>query len=158
MSRPSDGFTFDELREEFDWIYEFQSRMAERIREDADVHNLVDYVRKLERSNEWLQAAVEDSTRDFSKLADENADLRREIALNEPLFETLNAANDALLEENAELRELVRDMYEFVYECQLGCEQYLATFDAEHATYDESTCNDCWMKRRMRELGIEVDE
>lgn len=90
------------------------------------------------------------------KLEAENADLRREIALNEPLFETLNAANDALLAENAELRELCKGIYGFVYECQLGCEQYLATFDAEHATYDESTCNDCWMERRMRELGLDV--
>ena len=44
-----------------------------------------------------------------SDLQAENADLRRELELDEPLFETLNAANDALLAENAELRELVRD-------------------------------------------------
>ena len=37
----------------------------------------------------------------------ENDKLRREIALNEPLFETLNAANDALLAENAELRKML---------------------------------------------------
>ena len=62
----------------------------------------------------------------------ENADLRREIALNEPLFETLNAANDALIAENAELRKLVRELY-------------------------EDQCDECdeWKYRdRMHELGV----
>ena len=58
--RPSDGMTLDELREEFDWMYEFQSRMAERIRGDADVHNLADYVGKLERENAKLRELVAD--------------------------------------------------------------------------------------------------
>ena len=40
----------------------------------------------------------------------ENADLRRELELDEPLFETLNAANDALLSENEQLRR-ERDFY-----------------------------------------------
>ena len=40
----------------------------------------------------------------------DDADLRRELELNEPLFETLNAANDALLAENAELRRLLREI------------------------------------------------
>lgn len=56
MSRPSDGMTLDELRDEFDWMFEFQSRMAERIRQDADVHNLVDYVTGLEAENRKLRA------------------------------------------------------------------------------------------------------
>lgn len=55
MSRPSDGFEPDELRDEFDWMYEFNSRMAERIRGDADVHNLVDYVTNLESDNAKLR-------------------------------------------------------------------------------------------------------
>ena len=55
MSRPSDGFEPDELRDEFDWMYEFNSRMAERIRGDADVHNLVDYVGKIESENAKLR-------------------------------------------------------------------------------------------------------
>ena len=55
MSRPSDGFELDELRDEFDWMYEFNSRMAERIRGDADVHNLVDYVTNLESDNAKLR-------------------------------------------------------------------------------------------------------
>ena len=56
--RPSDGMSLDELREEFDWISDFQSRMAERIRGDADVHNLADYVGKLERENADLRELV----------------------------------------------------------------------------------------------------
>lgn len=58
--RPSDGMTLDELRDEFDWMFEFQSRMAERIRGDADVHNLVDYVGKLESENAKLRELVRD--------------------------------------------------------------------------------------------------
>lgn len=61
MSRPSDGMTLDELREEFDWISDFQSRMAERIRGDADVHNLVDYVAKLESDKTKLEGLVLDA-------------------------------------------------------------------------------------------------
>lgn len=60
MSRPSDGFTFDELREEFDWICEFQSRMAERISGNPDVHNHVDYVNGLEAENAKLRELVRD--------------------------------------------------------------------------------------------------
>lgn len=60
MSRPSDGFDLDELKEEFDWLYEFDSRMAERITHDPDVHNLVDYVNKLEFENAQLKACSVD--------------------------------------------------------------------------------------------------
>ncbi len=52
--RPSDVWEIDELREEFDWMSDFLSHMAERIRNDPDVHNLSDYVRKLESQNERL--------------------------------------------------------------------------------------------------------
>lgn len=52
--------TLDELRDEFDWMFEFQSRMAERIRDDEDVHNLVDYVTKLEAENAKLRELVRD--------------------------------------------------------------------------------------------------
>ena len=57
--RPSDGMELDELREEFDWMFEFQSLMAERILGDADVHNLVDYVGKLESDNAELRELCE---------------------------------------------------------------------------------------------------
>lgn len=60
MSRPSDYFTIGELRDEFDWMFEFNSRMAERIRGDADVHNLVDYVDKLEAENAKLRELLHD--------------------------------------------------------------------------------------------------
>ena len=71
---------------------------------------------------------------EIDRLQDENAELRRELELDEPLFETLNAANDALLAENAELRELVRELLT----------------DPDAWDYD-------YFKRRMRELGIGVD-
>lgn len=93
MSRPSDGMTLDELREEFDWISDFQSRMAERIRGDADVHNLVDYVTKLES---------------------ENAGLRKRITEIESTNKELSLCNDAYLRfgqlistDNDHLQELV---------------------------------------------------
>ena len=58
MSRPSDDMTLEELREEYDWIYEFQSRMAERISGNPDVHNHVDYVNQLEIENAKLRELV----------------------------------------------------------------------------------------------------
>ena len=57
---PSDGFTFDELREEYDWMSDFMSRMAERIRDNADVHSLAGYVAKLESENAKLRELVKD--------------------------------------------------------------------------------------------------
>ncbi len=74
--RPSDGMTLDELRDEFDWICEFQSRMAERIRGDADVHNLVDYVRKLEADRERMFRACVEKNQTILRLCDERARLR----------------------------------------------------------------------------------
>lgn len=52
--------TLEELREEYDWISEFQSRMAERIRGNPDVHNLVDYVNQLEAENAELRKLLVD--------------------------------------------------------------------------------------------------
>lgn len=59
MSRPSDDMTLEELREEYDWICEFQGRMAERIRGNPDVHNLVDYVNQLEAENYKLRELLD---------------------------------------------------------------------------------------------------
>lgn len=56
--RPSEGWELEELREEFDWMYEFNSRMAERITDDPDVHSLAAYVEKLERTNADLRELV----------------------------------------------------------------------------------------------------
>lgn len=63
MSRPSDEFDETELREEFDWMYEFNSRMAEQIRGNPDVHSLHDYVRKIEWENTKLRELVADMWR-----------------------------------------------------------------------------------------------
>lgn len=73
----------------------------------------------------------------------DDADLRREIALNEPLFETLNAANDALLADNAKLRKLVRDMYTTISWCSIDC------YPSDGKKRE--------LADRMRELGVEVD-
>ena len=73
----------DELRNEYDWMYEFMGRMAERITNDPDVHNLADYVQKLEDENARLRSCLSDDA--------ENA--------------------KAIMGENAKLRELVRDMW-----------------------------------------------
>ena len=70
MSRPSDEFDETELRDEFDWMYEFNSRMAERIRGDADFHSLAGYVSELEDENASLHGRI-------AFLEDENAKLRR---------------------------------------------------------------------------------
>ncbi len=74
--RPSDGMGLEELREEFDWISEFQSRMAERIRGDEDVHNLVDYVEKLERENTRLRSCLSDDAANARQIMGENDKLR----------------------------------------------------------------------------------
>lgn len=59
MSRPSVFFdNVDELRNEYDWMYEFMSRMAESIRGNPDVHNLHDYVAKIECENVKLRELV----------------------------------------------------------------------------------------------------
>ena len=56
--RPSADFTTEELRAEYDWLYEFQSHLAERIRGDEDVHSLADYVAKIEDENAKLRELV----------------------------------------------------------------------------------------------------
>jgi len=59
MKRPSVFFdNVDELRNEYDWMYEFMGRMAEHIRGDADVHSLADYVYKIEGDNAKLRQLV----------------------------------------------------------------------------------------------------
>lgn len=58
----------------------------------------------------WVDSCDDDYALDALKeevadLKAENEELRKELAVNEPLFETLNDANDRLLAENAELRK-----------------------------------------------------
>ena len=84
-----------------------------------------------------------------SDLQAENADLRRELELDEPLFETLNAANDALLAENAKLRELCRMLFDELYTLiDDNCSDVYTQYERSDVQpfYDE-----------LRELGVEVD-
>lgn len=69
--RPSDGWEIDELREEYDWLHEFHTSMAEKIRGDADVHSLADYVGKLERENDELRELVRELYEDQCDSGDE---------------------------------------------------------------------------------------
>lgn len=54
-----DGMDYEELLGEAEWMSDFLSMMAERITNDSDVHNLVDYVRKIEGDNAKLRELVE---------------------------------------------------------------------------------------------------
>ncbi|MBR3226845.1 MAG: hypothetical protein IKF78_16140 [Atopobiaceae bacterium] len=72
----------------------------------------------------------------------ENAELRKELAVTNQLFETLNDANDRLIYENMKLRELVRDMWENgMCECD-----------------ERGACAECeyHFPEHMRELGVEI--
>ena len=55
-----DGMGYEELLDECEWMSSFLSLMAERITKDPDVHNLVDYVRKIEDENAKLRELVRD--------------------------------------------------------------------------------------------------
>ena len=79
----------------------------------------------------------------LDQLKAENEELRKELAVDDPLFETLNDANDRLLAENAELRELVRDMW---HELDAATQ-----YDAGGGRGSV-----CEFAIRMRELGVEV--
>ena len=53
-----DGMDYEELLGEAEWMSDFLSMMAERITNDPDVHNLVDYVREIEGDNAKLRKLV----------------------------------------------------------------------------------------------------
>lgn len=80
------------------------------------------------------------------RLEDERDQLRVDLAYEKSTTLMLRA-------DNVELRKLVKSIHRYVHECQLGCEQYI---DGNERC-DESR-DACWMVRKMRELGIEVDE
>ena len=106
----------------------------------------------------------------------ENADLRREIALNEPLFEALNAANDALLAENAELRKMLDlvpncDACEAMQDCWECLRADTSHHERKRLSVEnaelrklvrelyEDQCDECdeWKYRdRMHELGVDA--
>lgn len=92
---------------------------------------------------------------EVKRLEAENEMLRKELAVTNPLFETLNAANDRLIYENMKLRELVRDMWQFT---GAACKRYPRLFDqsAQGGQMVMPNMLDSF-ERRMRELGIEVD-
>ena len=126
----------------------------------SDIEELADRLRDLKYDYDSMSTSLEDAIDDIAdeveKLQSENERLRSCLSDSAENSKQIMHEAHVQAEENKKLRKLCKDIYEFVYECQLGCEQYLATFDAERATYDESVCNDCWMERRMRELGVEV--
>lgn len=76
---------------------------------------------------------------EIDKLQAENEELRKELAVTNPLFETLNSANDRLIFENMKLRELARDMWNWLAPTAVGGGAPLQGIVA-----------------RMRELGVEV--
>ena len=60
MARLSHDMTEDEVRDEYEWMFEFMASMAEQIRGTKDVHSLAAYVRSLERENAELRELVLD--------------------------------------------------------------------------------------------------
>lgn len=150
MGRPSDGMTLEELREEYDWIYEFQSRMAERICEDADIHNLVDYVGKLEDENAKLREELDLCLR----LAPECDGCEAMLDCDECLRADSSQKERKRLDyENGQLRELCKLFAEYV------------SYDRCEGCICKSRCNDgeideCWQLAEIRdaahELGVEV--
>lgn len=84
------------------------------------------------------------------QLQAENEQLRKELAVTNPLFETLNDANDRLIYENMKLRELVRDMCKaFMHgNCYRWCE-----FKEPCNYISDGRCQ--WYER-AHELGVEV--
>lgn len=126
----------------------------------------------IERCDETDRLIID--TRRFADLEDENAKLREqgerlfdktlELATENVRLQDENArlrsclSDDAenarmIMAENEKLRELCKSIHHFVYECQLGCEQYLGGDERCDKSREA-----CWMVRKMRELGIEVVE
>lgn len=78
----------------------------------------------------------------LADLKAENEMLRKELAVTNPLFETLNAANDRLIYENMKLRELVRDALTTISWCTIDCYP--------------SDNKKCELNERARELGVDA--
>lgn len=71
-----DGMDYEELLDECEWMSDFLSLMAERITKNPDVHNLVDYVRKIEDENKKLNSTIFDTIEGARQRTDENKKLR----------------------------------------------------------------------------------
>lgn len=143
IDRPSSGMGLDELREEFDWMFEFQSRMAEKIRGDADVHNLVDYVGKLESENVALREKAQ-------RQADELTALRKAIEQRNGEWRPWKRQAERFVAENAKLRELAVGMYGMLemFDTLLG------NHDACETPRPLVFGEDKSFKDTMRELGL----
>lgn len=91
---------------------------------------------------------------EVKRLEAENEMLRKELAVTNPLFETLNAANDRLIYENMKLRELVRDMWT----CILTADKSDNAWDEcpRCSLWNGNNNHRCEFNRRMKELGVEV--
>jgi regulator of replication initiation timing len=92
-----------------------------------------------------LEYALAEFKAENERLQAENDSLRKELAVTNPLFETLNAANDRLIYENMKLRELVRISIEH---CNSG------TCDGCTIQDDDGSCPYAEIALK---LGIEVD-
>ena len=154
MSRPSDGFDLDELKEEFDWMHEFLGRMAERITRDPDVHNLVDYVTKLELENETLKACSVDWELDHCPNCQDVISLQFKMDENARLRSCLTDAArrisriPELEADNARLRELVLEIWR---SCPVS-EDDCAKCPHHIGESDEVWCD---IPILMSELGVE---
>lgn len=173
--RPSEGWELEELREEFDWMYEFNSRMAERITDDPDVHSLAAYVEKIERTNAELHKELEqwhkltenielpeypltefqpkDLERENAKLREkvkrqafELDSLRRALTVRNSEVRPWKSQAERLVRINAKLRELVADMWFWHYEGHIDSE-----------SQERQMLHIDAVIQRMRELGVEVE-
>lgn len=133
--------TLEELREEYDWLYEFQSYIAERISGDPDVHNHADYVNKLESENAKLREEL-----DFCLKHVPNCD---ECEAMTDCWECLRANSSQkerkrLDYENGQLRELVMIAIKY---CDSGtCDGCPIQGESGNCPYSDMA----------RELGVEV--
>ena len=101
-----------------------------------------------------LEYALADFKAENERLQAENDSLRKELAVTNPLFETLNDANDRLIYENMKLRELARESVLFERHGCYGC-AHEDTCDPQ-LIYDEECARRQGIEQSMRELGVEV--
>lgn len=67
------------------------------------------------------------------------------------------ADNARLRDENAKLRELVRDMHKALFSLNLDHCQACPREDACVFVHKSFDCDECAFERDMRELGVEVE-